>query len=198
MLKKQDATKLFGQNGITKAALAAIEAGEGTRAYGTDGGIQPGDVYILQQIDFRSTLMRPTTLGEDGKPLYPVDVWNAMSDDDKAEAQPRATKWFEFITDGGTVSFGALLGHKKLNTPEFWEGLDGEDEVEVNTIEGFDPTQVFMPSKRTAQAWMEANCDGLLGKRVKCVATKSFKDSNGYDRKYRAFIVLNDKEKEGE
>lgn len=189
MIKKNEAKALFSNGQITEAALAALEAGEGTRAYGAGNGIIPNDEYTLQAINFRSERMRPETTNDDGTDKYPSEVWFTMSEEEQAIAQPRLTKWFEFETNNGPLSFGAVLGHKNLNTADFWE--DGE----VEKSDDFDPTKVFMPSARTPEAWMRNKCDELLGKTLRCVAVKT-DGSGARSRKYRAFVIVGSKKKE--
>lgn len=161
---------------ISEVAVDALASGKGTRAIGSPLGISKGDKYTLLGIDYRENWFAP----EDSD-LTANDL-NEMTDDEKTEAGCRKQGWFVFTTNNGDLSFSAVLGDSQMTKAEFW--VEGAD-----TVEGFDVSQIFVPTARTPAAWIKMGCDNLIGKTLKCVATKDFRRGN-FAAKARAFVLV--------
>lgn len=155
-------------------AFQALEDGKGNRAYGVTSKVSIDNEYTLTGIDFRSEYLKPEDITNED--------WKKMSEEEKAkEVGNKKTEWFEFITNNGSLSFSAVLGHSKMYDSDYW--TDG------NTSEDFDVTKLFKPSARTASAWIKNDVDNLIGKTIKCVGVKT--DTSGiFDVSVRAFVVL--------
>jgi hypothetical protein len=160
----------------SEAAINALAAGKGTRAVGAPLGVTLGNTYTILGIDYRENWFPPTDSN-----LTSADIAE-MSDDEKVEAGCRLNGWFYFTTNNGDLSFSAVLGDSEMTKPEFW------DKVETKA-EDFDAAKIFVPSARTPAAWIKTGCDNLIGKTIKCVATKDFKRGN-FDAKARAFMLV--------
>lgn len=174
MDKKQFAPAAL-QNSVSDAAFQALADGKGSRVYGAGNGIEVGNEYTLLRIDFVSRYIKPADLT--------TEEWNAMSDEQKAEAcNHKPAEWFEFVTNNGSLSFGAVFGDKVMYNPEFWEGVETK-------VEDFDVNNIFKPSARTPEAWIKAGVDGLIGKTIKCIGTKDFQ-RGAFDAKARAFMIV--------
>ncbi len=167
---------------ISDNALAALDNGVGNRPIGNGGGgFAVGDTFTLINVDYVTQLMPKRGISNQD--------FSAMSDEDKA-TNGVTRSWFTMNTNNGPLSFSALLGHKDMYVPEFWN--KESDENKGNTIDvanDFDVTKIFVPSARTPAAFIKVGCDGLLGKTIKCVGTKTF-TQNGFEVKARAFIIL--------
>lgn len=160
---------------VTEAAVNALAEGKGTRAVGAPLGVSVGNEYTILGIDYRENWFAPN-----GSNLTPADIAE-MSDDEKVEAGCRLNGWFYFTTNNGDLSFSAVLGDSEMTKPEFWNNVETK-------APDFDCTKIFVPSARTPAAWIKSGCDNLIGKTLKCVATKDFKRGN-FDAKARAFAL---------
>lgn len=158
---------------VSDAAFQALEAGKGSRAYGAGNGIEVGNEYKLLKIDYRESLFPPR------------DMTNAefqeLSEEEQKEVG-RVNGWFEFITNNGALSFGAVFGDKDMYSDDFWADTE-------NKADDFNVDSIFRPTSRTPEAWIKSGCDGLIGKTLKCVATREY-NSRGFDAKARAFVVI--------
>lgn len=158
---------------VSDAAFQALEAGKGSRAYGAGNGIEVGNEYKLLKIDYRESLFPPR------------DMTNAefqeLSEEEQKEVG-RVNGWFEFITNNGALSFGAVFGDKDMYSDAFWADTE-------NKADDFNVGDIFRPTSRTPEAWIKSGCDGLIGKTLKCVATREY-NSRGFDAKARAFVVI--------
>ena len=161
---------------VTEAAVNALAEGKGARAVGAPLGVSVDNTYTILGIDYREGWFAPT-----GSTLTNAEIAE-MSDEEKEEAGCRFNGWFYFITNNGDLSFSAVLGDSEMTKPEFW------DMVETKA-EDFDVAKIFVPSARTPAAWIKSGCDNLVGKTLKCVATKDFKRGN-FDAKARAFVLV--------
>ena len=158
---------------VSDAAFQALEAGKGLRAYGAGNGIEVGNEYELLKIDYRESLFPPRDMT--------TEEFNGLSEEEQKE-KGRVNGWFEFITNNGALSFGAVFGDKDMYSDDFWADTE-------NKADDFDVNNIFHPTSRTPEAWIKTGCDGLLGKTLKCVATREY-NSRGFDAKARAFVVI--------
>lgn len=172
-MNKKDYAAASIVNNVSDAAYQALEAGKGSRAYGAGNGIEVGNEYKLLKIDYRESLFPPREMS--------TEEFNELSDDDKQKVG-RVNGWFEFVTNNGSLSFGAVFGDKDMYSDEFWK------DTETKAAD-FDVTKIFRPTSRTPEAWIKTGCDGLVGKTLKCVATREYA-SRGFDAKARAFVVI--------
>lgn len=161
---------------VTEAAVNALAEGKGTRAVGAPLGVSVGNFYTILGIDYRESWFAPN----DSK-LTNADIAE-MSDDEKVDAGCRLNGWFYFTTNNGDLSFSAVFGDNEMTKPEFWNDI----QTKVND---FDASKIFVPSARTPAAWIKSGCDNLIGKTLKCVATKDFMRGN-YPAKARAFVLV--------
>ena len=161
---------------VTEKAVNALAEGKGTRAVGAPLGVSVDNTYTILGIDYREDWFAPNDSN-----LTREDIAE-MSDDEKAEAGCRFNGWFYFTTNNGDLSFTAVLGDSEMTKPEFWEGVETK-------AEDFDSAKIFVPSARTPAAWIKSGCDNLVGKTLKCVATKDFKRGQ-YPTKARAFVLV--------
>lgn len=161
---------------VTEAAVNALAEGKGTRAVGAPLGVSVGNTYTILGVDYRESWFAPTDSN-----LSNAEIAE-MSDDEKAEAGCRLNGWFYFTTNNGDLSFSAVLGDSEMTKPEFWNGVQTK-------VDDFDATKIFVPSARTPAAWIKSGCDNLVGKTLRCVATKDFKRGN-YPAKARAFVLV--------
>lgn len=174
-MNKKDLVARNLEKVVTEAAVNALAEGKGTRAVGAPLGISVGNTYTILGIDYREGWFAPND----------SDLTNAeiaeMTDDEKVEAGCRFNGWFYFTTNNGDLSFSAVLGDSDMTKPEFW------DKVETKA-EDFDPAKIFVPTARTPAAWIKAGCDNLVGKTLRCIATKDFMRGS-YKAKARAFVL---------
>lgn len=161
---------------VSEAAVNALAEGKGTRAVGAPLGVSVGNEYTILGIDYREDWFAPTD-----SQLTRADIAE-MSDEEKEEAGCRFNGWFYFTTNNGDLSFTAVLGDNEMTKPEFW------DKVETKA-EDFDCAKIFVPSARTPAAWIKSGCDNLVGKTLKCVATKDFMRGS-FPAKARAFVLV--------
>lgn len=161
---------------VSEAAVNALAAGKGTRAIGSPLGISIGDKYTILGIDYRENWFAP----EDSD-LTTAEI-NEMSDQEKEDAGCRKQGWFVFVTNNGDLSFSAVLGDSQMIKAEFWDDKSQK-------VDDFNVSKIFVPSARTPAAWIKQGCDNLVGKEIKCVATKDFKRGN-FDAKARAFVLV--------
>lgn len=159
---------------VSDSAFQALEDGKGARAYGAGNGIEIGNEYTLLKIDYRESLFPPRDMT--------TEEFNELSEEEKKEVG-RVNGWFEFVTNNGTLSFGAVFGDKDMYSDDFWADTE-------NKADDFDVNNIFRPTSRTPEAWIKSGCDNLLGKTLKCVATREY-NSRGFDAKARAFVVIN-------
>lgn len=160
------------KDAISESAVEALSNGKGNRAYGTTSGIEVGNEYTLMSINYRSEYLKPKTITN--------EEWNEMSDEEKEDAVGKKSEWFEFLTNNGPVSFGAMLGNIKMYANEYW--ADGE------TADDFDVTKLFKPSCRVPSAWIKQGVDDLIGKTIKCVGIKIDK-SGTFETTVRAWVI---------
>lgn len=161
---------------VTEKAVNALAEGKGTRAVGAPNGISVGNSYTILGIDYREGWFAPT-----GSNLTNAEI-TEMSDDEKVEAGCRFNGWFYFTTSNGDLSFSAVMGTSEMTNPEFWKDVQTK-------AEDFDAAKIFVPSARTPAAWIKLGCDNLIGKTLKCVATRDFKRGD-FDAKARAFVLV--------
>ena len=172
-MNKKDYAAASIEKLVSDAAYQALEAGKGSRAVGAGNGINLGNEYKLLKIDYREQLMPPTGMS--------TEEFNELTQKEKEETG-RMVGWFEFVTNNGGLSFSAVLGDKDMYKDEFWADTEAK-------AEDFDVNNIFRPTSRTPEAWIKSGCDGLLGKTLKCVATREY-NSRGFDAKARAFVVI--------
>lgn len=165
---------------VSEKAINALAEGKGTRAIGAPNGISVGNSYTILGIDYREGWFSPTET--DGKPTYTNAEIAEMSDDEKVEAGCRFNGWFYFTTNNGDLSFTAVLGDSEMTKPEFWNDVQTK-------ADNFNASKIFVPSARTPAAWIKSGCDNLIGKTLKCVATKDFKRGR-FAAKARAFVLV--------
>lgn len=172
-MNKKDYAAASIEKLVSDAAFQALEAGKGSRAYGAGNGIEVGNEYKLLKVDYRESLFPPREMS--------TEEFNELSEAEQKEVG-RVNGWFEFVTNNGSLSFGAVFGDKDMYKDDFW--ADAE-----NKADDFDVTTIFRPTSRTPEAWIKSGCDNLLGKTLKCVATREY-NSRGFDAKARAFVVI--------
>lgn len=160
---------------VSEKAIAALEAGKGTRAIGTDNTIGVDSTFTLLSVDFTGNWFAP-----EGSNLKASEL-REMSEEELKNENCHYNEWFTFVTNNGPLSFSAVLGDVSMYKPEFWEGVETK-------ADGFDVANIFRPSARTPQAWIKANCDGLIGKTLRCVAVKNYMRGD-FPAKARAFVV---------
>lgn len=158
---------------VSDAAFQALEAGKGSRAYGAGNGIEVGNEYKLLKIDYRESLFPPRDMT--------TAEFQELSEEEQKEVG-RVNGWFEFVTNNGALSFGAVFGDKDMYSDDFWADTE-------NKADNFNVDNIFRPTSRTPEAWIKSGCDGLIGKTLKCVATREY-NSRGFDAKARAFVVI--------
>lgn len=163
---------------VDDAAVQALNAGKGQRVYGGGtSGISLEDEYTLKGVTYTEQLMPPT--GMDNA------EWRALSDAEKAE-QGVQRGWFAFTTNNGNLAFSSVMGEKGQNTENYWKDVPAEQKAE-----GFDPTKIFMPSCRTAETWVEAGCDALIGKTIRCVAVHEYEpEGQTFTIRVRAWEIV--------
>lgn len=172
-MNKKDYAAASIEKLVSDAAFQALEAGKGSRAYGAGNGIEIGNEYKLLKIDYRESLFPPRDME--------TAEFNELPEEQQKEIG-RVNGWFEFATNNGALSFGAVFGDKDMYSDEFWADTESK-------ADDFDVTTIFRPTSRTPEAWIKSGCDGLLGKTLKCVATREY-NSRGFDAKARAFVVI--------
>ena len=175
-MDKRDLVARNLEKAVSERAINALAEGKGTRAVGAPLGISVSNTYTILGIDYREDWFAPN----DSK-LTRAEIAE-MSDDEKVDAGCRFNGWFYFTTNNGDLSFSAVLGDSEMTKPEFW------DKVETK-VQDFDPAKIFVPSARTPAAWIKSGCDDLIGKTLKCVATKDFKRGQ-FPVKARAFVLV--------
>ena len=175
-MDKKDLVARSLEKFISEEAINALAEGKGTRAVGAPLGVSIGNTYTITGIRYREDWFAPN----DSK-LTRADIAE-MSDEEKEDAGCRFNGWFYFTTNNGDLSFSAVFGDSEMTKPEFW------DKVETKA-EDFDPAKIFVPSDRTPAGWIKSGCDNLIGKTLKCVATKDFMRGN-YPAKARAFVLV--------
>ncbi len=175
-MDKKDLVARSLEKFISEEAINALAEGKGTRAVGAPLGVSIGNTYTITGVRYREDWFAPN----DSK-LTRADI-TEMSDEEKEEAGCRFNGWFYFTTNNGDLSFSAVFGDSEMTKPEFW------DKVETKA-QDFDVTKIFVPSDRTPAGWIKSGCDNLIGKTLKCVATKDFMRGN-YPAKARAFMLV--------
>lgn len=172
-MNKKDYAAASIEKLVSDAAFQALEAGKGSRAYGAGNGIEVGNEYKLLKIDYRESLFPPRDMS--------TEEFNELSEEQQKEIG-RVNGWFEFVTNNGSLSFGAVFGDKDMYKEDFWADTESK-------AEDFDVNTIFRPTSRTPEAWIKSGCDGLLGKTLKCVATREY-NARGFDAKARAFVIV--------
>lgn len=161
---KVDELKGTIKSKISEVAKEALANGQGTRSMGGSQGITIGKRYKLLSIDYVTRMLPPQ--GQN------IANFNQMSEEEQFEAGGRKRSWFEFTTDNGALSFSALLGNAEAYSEEFWNGK-GDD---VQKAKGFKVEELFKPSARTVESFIQNNCDGLLdGKTIECVGIRKWR-----------------------
>ena len=161
---------------VSEAAVQALEAGKGTRAIGTDNTIGVDSTFTLLSVDFTGNWFPP-----EGSDLNASEI-REMSEEELKAAGCHYNEWFTFTTNNGPLSFSAVMGDVSMYKPEFWDGVEDK-------ADNFDVANIYRPSARTPQAWIKANCDGLIGKTLRCVAVKNYMRGD-FSAKARAFVVM--------
>ena len=163
---------------VDDAAVKALNAGKGQRVYGGGtSGITVGDEYSIKGVTYTEQLMPPT--GMDNA------EWRGLSEAEQRE-QGVQRGWFAFTTNNGNLAFSAVMGEKGMDGLPYWQDVPAEQKAE-----GFDPTKIFKPSARTAETWVEAGCDGLIGKTIRCVATKEYEpEGQSFTIRVRAWEIV--------
>ena len=174
-MEKKDFLSKEMQKCVSEKAVAALEAGKGTRAIGTDNSISVDSTFTILSVDFTGNWFAP-----EGSDLKASEI-REMTDEELKAQGCHYNEWFTFNTNNGPLSFSAVMGDVAMYKPEFWEGVDTK-------VDGFDVANIFRPSARTPQAWIKANCDGLIGKTLRCVAVKNYMRGD-FSAKARAFVV---------
>lgn len=178
-MNKKDYVPQNMEKFVSEAAVAALVAGKGSRAYGAGNGIEVGNEYTLLKIDYRESLFPPRDMS--------TEEFNALpekSEDPEEitrEKVGRVNGWFEFTTNNGSLSFAAVIGDKDMYSEDFWK--EG-----ATKAEDFDVTKLFRPTSRTPEAWIKGGCDNLIGKTLKCVATREYQ-RGAFDAKVRGFYI---------
>lgn len=166
---------------LDDAAKAAFDEGKGNRVIG--GGAQAiavGDAHKLLGVTHMHSYMRPTR----GEKAITEKEWEGLTRDERTE-RGELREWFAFITDKGTLSFTAVMGENGMTTEDYW--ATGK----VAKAEDFDPAKIIVPSARVPRVWAENEFDDLIGKTIKCVATKEYKPGGQtFDVRVRAWVVV--------
>lgn len=190
-MEKKDLVSKKIENVVTDAVVNALAEGKGSRAIGTEPGIHVGDTYTILGIDFVSNWFLPDYPdGYQGDKITAEDM-ASMSDEDKVEAGCKKREWFTFITTNGDLSFGAVMGDVAFGNKDFWKEPAKEKETDPNVVEtseDFNPENIFKPTCRTPRAWIKQGCDDLVGKTIRCVATRPF-TKGAFPAKARAFVI---------
>ena len=179
-MNKKDYAAASIEKLVSDAAYQALEAGKGSRAYGAGNGIEVDNEYKLLKIDYRESLFPPRDMDDEEFNALPEKSTNP--EDITKEKVGVKRGWFEFITNNGAVSFAAIMGDKDMYSDEFWKDAK-------NKVDDFDVKNIFHPTSRTPEAWIKSGCDGLLGKTLRCVATREY-NLRGFGAKARAFVVV--------
>ena len=164
---------------IDEAAVWALKAGKGKRVYGGGtSGIFLGDEYTITGVTYTSTKMKPRKMDQ--------EVWDDLTSAEK-EVQGMTCGWFALTTNNNkNLAFTAIMGEKSMYGFPYWEDVPAEQKAE-----GFDPTKIFKPSRRTAESWIEAGCDNLIGSTIRCVATKEYiPDGQDFTVRVRAWEIV--------
>lgn len=161
--------------------INAIESGKGQRVYGAGtSGISVGDEYTILGV----TAIEDQLLPDSSKGIT-TEQWRNMSAEEREENGVKRS-WLAFTTNNGNLAFSALMGEKGMFTKDYWSG------ERVKVSEDFDVDKLFRPSCRTGEAWIKAKFDGLIGKTVRCVGTKTYTpEGQAFDVNVRAWAVLN-------
>ena len=174
-MDKKDFVSKSLEKFVTDAVINALSEGKGSRPVGASSSIEKGEKYTIYGIDYRENWFAPAD-----SDLTQAEI-REMDDETKRKNGCRLQNWFTFVTNNGDLSFSAVLGDKATLTAEFWSDAD--------KVENFDVSKIFIPSVRTPSIWIKHGCDGLCGKTLQCVATKTFKRGT-FDVKARAFVVV--------
>lgn len=175
-MEKKDLVSGKMERFVSERAINALMDGKGSRAIGTDGGIEVGSTFTLLSVDFTGNWFAP-----EGSDLKASEL-REMSEEELKAAGCHFNEWFSFDTNNGPLSFSAVIGDTAMYRPEFWDGVEDKSD-------DFDVTKIFRPSCRAPKAWIKADVDGLIGKTLRCVAVKSYKRGD-FDAKARAFVVM--------
>ena len=166
-------------NKIDEKAATALENGKGQRVYGGGlSGIKVGDIYTLTGVTFTEQLM------PDSKKIT-TSEWNKLTEDEKvASGMGVLRSWFSFTSNNGNLAFASVQGEKEMYSEEYWKDV-------TTKVDDFDVTKLFRPSARTAEAWTAASYDNLIGKTIKCVATKEYTpEGQDFDIRVRAWVIV--------
>lgn len=160
---------------VTDAVINALAEGKGNRPVGAASTIEKGAKYSIYGIDYRENWFAPAD-----SDLTAAEI-REMDDNERLQNGCRKQGWFTFVTNNGDLSFSAVLGDTAMLNADFWSDAD--------KVEDFDISKIFVPSVRTPSIWFKQGCDGLCGKTLQCVATKTFKRGT-FDVKARAFVIV--------
>lgn len=158
---------------VSEAAYIALDSGKGNNAIGMTDGITLDTEYTLLGADYVEGYFAPKDMSDED--------FRELSEEQRQE-QGVKRGWFVFNTNNGNLSFSAVIGDTNMYKPEFWDDT-------ANKADDFDVTKIIKVSCRTPSAWIKQGCDDLIGKTIKCVATKTFK-RGAFDVKARAFVIV--------
>lgn len=166
---------------ISDAAKNALNAGKGLRAVGASLSIAVGNSYTILGVDYREDLFPPRNMNN--------EEFRELPEEEQKKVGHMAG-WFEFSTNNGGLSFGAILGTSEMYDEAFWAPAEGQTDAQagISKSEDFDLTKIFRPSARTPEAFIANDCDGLIGKTIRVVGVKEYQRGR-FDAKARAFVV---------
>lgn len=166
---------------ITDAAKKALNDGNGSRAIGSSNGVNVGNTYVITGVDYRTQLFPPRGMSN--------EEWDEKTEEEKKELG-RLTGWFTFTTNNGDLSFSAVLGAVEMYDESFWTPAENQtdEQAGITKAEDFDLSKIFKPSARTPEAFIANDCDCLIGKTLRVVATKEYQRGN-FEAKARAMVV---------
>lgn len=167
------------QNLVSEALLDAIANGELSKVIGDTTGIAVGKIYEILSADYKTGWFARDRDSTETAAEIAAKVAELGEDAAKEDYVKRG--WACFKTNNGDLSFSAIMGNTKFEDAEFWN--------DAEKSEDFDVEKIFRPSARAADVWLKKGCDELIGKKVRCVATKVYNENGLTGIKARAFVT---------
>lgn len=161
------------QANVSESAYLALDSGKGNNAIGMSDGIVLDAEYTIMGVDYTESYFAPKGM-----------TYEDFQELTEEQRQEKGVKrgWFVFTTNNGALSFSAVMGDINMYNSGFWDDT-------AQTVDDFDVTKIIKVSCRTPAAWIKQGCDDLIGKTIKCVATKEFRRGQ-FDAKARAFVIV--------